>query len=1282
MRASTVPVFAILTTLALVACSNDNGGHPDRGVKAADEPKIELQIASAQASASVDLSAADNVFGIANSGAAAIDGGLDGLGNAYAGALLGTSRAWSGATFTIAAPGGLDAVSSKTIALPAGSYSKMLLLATAVNGNQSNQSFIVTYSDGSNSTFTQSLSDWYTPQGFAGESQALQMSYRITASGALDSRNFYLYGYSFTLDSTKSVASLTLPSNRNVVVLAAYLSAALPAAATPAFNPAPGTYSSAQMVALSDTTPGAAIHYTTDGTTPTASSAVYRAPLQVASTTTLKAIAVAGGYDNSAVSTGTYVITGSSGVAVSVNLLTADNVYGIANSGAAAIGGGLDGLGNAYAGALLGTALAWSGATFTIGAAGGLDAVSSKTIALPAGSYSKMLLLASAMNGNQSDQSFVVTYTDGSKSTFTQSLSDWYTPQGFGGESQALQMPYRITASGALDNRTFYLYGYSFTLDSTKSVASLTLPNNRNVVVLGADLISGASGSVNLSAADNLYGIANSGAPVVGGGLDGLGNAYAGTLLGSSLAWSGATFTIGAAGGLDAVSGKTIFLPAGNYSKMLLLATAVNGNQSSQSFIVTYSDGSNSTFTQSLSDWYSPQGFGGESQALQMPYRITASGTLDNRTFYLYGYSFTLDSAKTVASLTLPNNRNVVVLAIDLIPANPVSNAVSPNIAALTLSQSQQFAATLSGGGGVSWAVDGISGGNSSVGLISSTGLYTPGTATGAHQIVATSTANSAQTATAAVYVTDLTGVLTYHNDLGRQGANSQEYALVPSRVSTGSFGKLFSCHVDGAVYAQPLWAAGLLVNGAYHNVVFVATAHDSLYAFDADTSPCLPLWSISLIDTQHGANAGESSVPSGTSGFLVGSGDGDMTPEVGVVGTPVIDSGAHILYVVSKSVSSDHSTFYQRLHALDLLTGREQAGSPVAISATYPGSGDGGAVTTFSPRQQNQRSGLALVNGTVYVAWASHEDTAPYYGWVMGYRYNGSSFSRSAVLNVTPNVHYGGIWMGGAAPSSDGSYLYLLTGNGGFDANSASAPNNDYGDSLLRLNGGNLSVSEYFTPSDQAADNSGDQDFGSGGTAVLADLSTLHLIVGGGKDGNLYVLNRDSLGGFGDSVALQKIGTGHGMYMTGAYWNYYYYTAGMGGPLQAYQLTMPAVPDFTPAGASPNSFGFPGATPSVSSSGTQSGIVWALDNHNYCTNQSNGCGPAVLHAYDATNVAHELWNSSIVAGDAAGNAVKFTVPTVANGHVYVGTRGNNTGGVYGSTSISGELEVYGLKSN
>jgi hypothetical protein len=607
-----------------------------------------------------------------------------------------------------------------------------------------------------------------------------------------------------------------------------------------------------------------------------------------------------------------------------------------------------------------------------------------------------------------------------------------------------------------------------------------------------------------------------------------------------------------------------------------------------------------------------------------------------------------------------------------------VTMSLSPQNAALTLTRTQQFNATVPGGGNATWTVDGIAGGNSTVGVISATGLYTAGVA-GTHSIVATSVANTTQSATGIAAVTDLAGVYTYHNDLSRDGANIHEFALTPANVNTGSFGKLASCAVDGAIYGQPLWVANVTVSGVKHNVVFVTTQHDSLYAFDADSnSTCIQLWMISLIDAAHGGTAGETPVPS----TLVGVGSGDIQPEIGVNGTSVIDASSANLYVVSKSISSAQTTFYQRLHAIDITTGNEQSGSPALIAGSYPGTADGLTTVGFSTKQQNQRAGLALVNGTVFVAWGSHEDSSPWYGWIMGYQYNAGAWTQTAVFNSTPNVRGGGIWMGGGAPAVDASnYLYFLTGNGNFDANSSTAPNNDYGDSLLQVNS-SLQVISYFTPSDELADVQGDKDFGSGGAAVLADLpagnTVTHALVCGGKDGTLYVLNRDLLGGFGDSAAVQPIAVGHALFSTAAFWNGYLFAAGAGGPLNAYQLNSSTV-QFTLASSSTHAFGFPGSTTSVSAAANTNGVVWALDTHSYCTHQSSSCGPAVLYAYDVTNLGAELWNSSLAAGDTAGNAVKFSVPTVANGRVYVATRGNNTGGADSATSTPGELEIYGL---
>ncbi|HEY2591668.1 MAG TPA: hypothetical protein VGI35_08780 [Steroidobacteraceae bacterium] len=652
--------------------------------------------------------------------------------------------------------------------------------------------------------------------------------------------------------------------------------------------------------------------------------------------------------------------------------------------------------------------------------------------------------------------------------------------------------------------------------------------------------------------------------------------------------------------------------------------------------------------------------------------------------------------------------------------------------AAIATANTYSVAATTNDPSGVTWSVAAAAGTppanagtfNPATTANGAAVTYTP-KGPGTFTVTATSITNTTVSTAFTLYVSDLAGVYTYHNDLNRDGANTQEYALTPQNVQS-HFGKLFSCPVDGAIYAQPLWVAGVTINGAKHNVVYVATEHDGLWALDADTSPCQKLWQVSLIDPPHGGNAGETSVPGGPQGspqgFLVGMGNGDMAPEVGVTGTPVIASGATpgtgTLYVVSKSVSSDGKTFYQRLHAIDITTGAEATGGsfpgkPVTIAGTTAGKGDGGAIDTFVSQVQNQRPGLALVNGTVYVGWSGHEDFSHYYGWIMGY--SAATLQQTVVFNDVPNNTSangfgGGIWMAGGAPAVDAAgNLYLLTGNGLFDANSASAPNNDYGDSLVKLTGANgkLAVADYFTPSDQQDDDTSDTDFGSGGAAILADLpqpvtiggvAITHLIVGGDEKGRLYLLNRDKLGGFtgSNSGAVQVVTAGAQnnsdnsgvIYATGAYWNgtFYIMADGATAEVQAYQLNA-STAQLSLTSKAPG-FGFPSGTPSVSAQGATGGVLWTLDDTQFCTPESPGCSPAVLHAYDATNLATELYNSSKVAADAAGFPVKFTLPTVANGKVYVGTRGNNQGlpdntpGPNNSPAIPGELDVYGLNSN
>jgi hypothetical protein len=631
-------------------------------------------------------------------------------------------------------------------------------------------------------------------------------------------------------------------------------------------------------------------------------------------------------------------------------------------------------------------------------------------------------------------------------------------------------------------------------------------------------------------------------------------------------------------------------------------------------------------------------------------------------------------------------------VAFTVTPSLPISVSLTPVRGGATITQQIRLTATVTndvGSAGVSWTV---SPGGTLSRQTSTTANFSAATA-GTYTVTATSKADNTKSASATFGVTNLTGVFTYHNDLARDGSNTSEYALTTSNVNSTTFGKLFSCQTDGAIYTQPLWVANLRINGARHNVVFVATQHESLYAFDADASPCVQLWHVNLIDSTHGGTSGETSVPSSGSGALVGSGFGDITPEVGVTGTPVIDDPPTTLYVVSKSVIVSGPTFFQRLHAIDITTGNERPSSPknidssISVAGTAPDSTNGRVA--FNPRTENQRPALALYNGVVYVSWASHEDKDPYHGWLIGF--SASNLAIVSIFNTTPNqvgtASYarGGIWMSGGAPAVDSNgYLYCITGNGTFDANVGGS---NYGDSILKFNTtSGLTVADYFTPLNQASLDANDADFGGGAATILVDepssLNHPHLVVGGGKNSTLFVMNRDSLGKFSGSTnnVVQTINPGNQIFATPVFWQGNLYLAAVHTPMQQFVFST-STGQFagSPSSVSDGTYGFPGSTPSLSSNGSSDAILWALENTNYCTTQSPGCGPAVLHAYDATNLATELWNSSQDSGNAAGNAVKFTVPTIANGKVYVGTRGNNIGGTTSSTSVPGELDVYGL---
>ncbi len=480
---------------------------------------------------------------------------------------------------------------------------------------------------------------------------------------------------------------------------------------------------------------------------------------------------------------------------------------------------------------------------------------------------------------------------------------------------------------------------------------------------------------------------------------------------------------------------------------------------------------------------------------------------------------------------------------------------------------------------------------------------------------------------------------------------------------------------MDGAVYAQPLWVANVAIGGGTHNVIVAATMRDSVYVFDADASPCVTYWNKTLIP------AGE------TYGHYSDVNTEDIYPDIGILGTPGIDSSSMTIYLVTKTKDAS-STYHQRLHALKLADGSEAANSPVDItssSVSVSGDCEGGSTVTFNAKTENQRPGLALVNGVVYISWASHGDNDPYHGWIVGYKT--SNLALATVFNASPNAAEGlsycraGIWMSGGAPAADTSNnLYVLTGNGIWDGTTA------FGDSALKLGtSSGLSVVDWFTPYNQMNLDGNDSDVGSGGAAVLVNNSGPHpqLLIGGGKQGVLYVVDRTNMGhnhASDNNQIVQSLTPGGSSFSTPAFWNNTLYFFGAGTSGKAFSLNS-AKSNFnaSPISVTSTSFSWPGSTPSISSNGTSNGIVWTIDSHSYGTgdNGSAAAGPAVLHAFDANNLANELWNSSS-PGNAAGNAVKFTVPTVANGRVYIGTRGADT--TQGSGSPLGEIDVFGLK--
>jgi hypothetical protein len=491
--------------------------------------------------------------------------------------------------------------------------------------------------------------------------------------------------------------------------------------------------------------------------------------------------------------------------------------------------------------------------------------------------------------------------------------------------------------------------------------------------------------------------------------------------------------------------------------------------------------------------------------------------------------------------------------------------------------------------------------------------------------------------------------VTTWHNDLSRTGVNPQETILTTANVNTSDFGKLFAVPVDGQVYAQPLVLSGMSIGGGTHNVVYIATEHDSVYAIDADSGTLYA--KVSLIP------------PGGTTvNSLSDLNCGDLEPEVGITGTPVIDAATNTLYLVAKS--KVNGSVVQHLHALSTVTLGENFGSPVQIQASVPGAAaDGnGTSVSFNPMTGNQRPGLALENGHVLIAWGSHCDNKPYHGWLMSY--NASTLGQEAVWNASPNgklnatdtdgIGAAAIWMSGAAPAVDANgNIFVATGNGHWNGTG------DYGDSVVKLGppaNNTFPVLDYFTPFDQGG--GGDSDVGSGGVVLLPTTSSgAQLLAQQGKKGTIFLLNRNNLGRYcpnqspactnnDPQIVQELVGATPGVWNSPLYWNGHLYwnaTQDVNGQNNfAYSWSFNAgnsgLISTSPTSHSAQAYGESSAA-SISSNGATNGILWLMAN--------NG----VLWAYDATNLSNVLWTSRSNR-DAAGSATKFASPTIVNGKV------------------------------
>ncbi|MGA8288631.1 MAG: chitobiase/beta-hexosaminidase C-terminal domain-containing protein, partial [Acidobacteriaceae bacterium] len=512
--------------------------------------------------------------------------------------------------------------------------------------------------------------------------------------------------------------------------------------------------------------------------------------------------------------------------------------------------------------------------------------------------------------------------------------------------------------------------------------------------------------------------------------------------------------------------------------------------------------------------------------------------------------------------------------------------------------------------------------------------------------------------------------VPTWRYDLTHSGENTQETALTTANVNVNSFGKLFILTVDGTVYAQPLYVPGLTMSdGQVHNVLFVATENDSIYAFDADTNGGAnvnPIWKISLLDAAHGAGAGATAVPWGDTGSP------DVAPTIGITGTPAINPVTNMMYVVA--ATKENGAYFSRLHAINILTGAEGPNSPVAITATVAGTGNGssGGLLSFSQLWENQRSALDFYNGYVYIAYASHGDYGPWHGWL--FAYNATTLQQTAAMCTSPNGTGAGVWASGAGMPIDGDApggrMFFDTGNGDTDANLPLNQSTEFGESIvdLSLANGGLTPTDSFTTFNAVTLTTADEDLGSGGILMVPDQQGdyPHILVQAGKEGRIVVLDRDNLGGYApegtsNTNALQDImGEIGGCWCTPAYWNSKIYIWARNDTAKVFDLDN-GVLTSEPSSQSTITSAKPSPSFSISSNGDQQGIAWAVRSDQFSTH-----GPLVLYAWDANDLSNTIYESDTNASrDAGGPAAKYSIPMVTNGKVYV--------------AADGEVDVYGL---